>query len=120
MGTKAIYWWCPDGVLARRVPTSFPTCAHLVVGAARAAGDTRNWRTVTRLVNLSRCGSNSGCGDVPGTALPSRVRFSATQLSPPWARKRSAMMVWSPDEQTDGRAEATTRKDHSHGSERIS
>ncbi|MGH3426889.1 MAG: hypothetical protein ACRDRI_26500 [Pseudonocardiaceae bacterium] len=42
---RAVYQWCPNGVLASRVPASF--WRQLVPVAT-----SRNWRTVTRLVDL--------------------------------------------------------------------
>ena len=45
LGTRAAYLWCPDGVLASRVPEAI----------GRLVGDrvtTRNWATVTKLVGM--------------------------------------------------------------------
>lgn len=45
VGERAIYQWCPDGVSASRVPASFWRQVAPVVTV-------RNWRTVTRLLEL--------------------------------------------------------------------
>ena len=45
VGEHAVYQWCPDGVLASRVPASFWRQVAPVVTV-------RNWRTVLRLVEL--------------------------------------------------------------------
>lgn len=47
VGARAVYQWCPDGVLASRVPTSF----WRQLGPFATS---RNWRTVSRLVDLVR------------------------------------------------------------------
>jgi uncharacterized protein (DUF1697 family) len=47
VGTRAVYQWVPDGLLASRVPASF----WKQLGSLAT---TRNWRTVTRLVELVR------------------------------------------------------------------
>jgi uncharacterized protein (DUF1697 family) len=47
VGSRAVYQWCPDGVLASRVPASFWRQFGRLVTS-------RNWRTVTRLANLVR------------------------------------------------------------------
>ncbi len=47
VGTRAVYQWCPDGVLASRVPASF----WQQIGPLATS---RNWRTATRLVDLVR------------------------------------------------------------------
>lgn len=45
VGERAVYQWCPDGVMASRVPASFWKGVAPVVTV-------RNWRTVLRLVKL--------------------------------------------------------------------
>lgn len=45
LGSRALYQWCPDGLLASRVPTAFWKQFGATV-------TTRNWRTVARLVEL--------------------------------------------------------------------
>ena len=45
VGQHAVYQWCPDGVMASRVPASFWKGVAPVVTV-------RNWRTVLRLVGL--------------------------------------------------------------------
>ena len=45
VGERAVYQWCPDGVSSSRVPASFWKLVAPVVTV-------RNWRTVTRLVDL--------------------------------------------------------------------
>ena len=47
IGARAVYQWCPAGVLASKLPASF----WRQFGPSVTA---RNWRTVTRLVNLVR------------------------------------------------------------------
>ncbi|MGH3823677.1 MAG: DUF1697 domain-containing protein [Pseudonocardiaceae bacterium] len=47
VGTRAVYQWCPEGVLASKLPASF----WRQFGPSATA---RNWRTVTRLVDLVR------------------------------------------------------------------
>ena len=45
IGSKAMYQWCPDGIVASKVPASFWKQLEPVVTA-------RNWRTVTKLTDL--------------------------------------------------------------------
>ena len=45
VGERAVYQWCPDGISASQVPASFWKLVAPVVTV-------RNWRTVTRLVDL--------------------------------------------------------------------
>lgn len=45
VGARAVYQWCPDGVLASKLPASF----WRQFGPSATA---RNWRTVLRLVDL--------------------------------------------------------------------
>ncbi len=46
LGTRAVYQWCPDGVLQSKVPPAFwRQFAPAVITA-------RNWRTVTKLLAL--------------------------------------------------------------------
>ena len=45
VGEHAVYQWCPDGIMASRVPASFWKGVAPVVTV-------RNWRTVLRLVRL--------------------------------------------------------------------
>ena len=45
VGEHAVYQWCPEGVMASRVPASFWKGVAPVVTV-------RNWRTVMRLVDL--------------------------------------------------------------------
>ena len=45
VGEHAVYQWCPDGIMASRVPASFWKGVAPVVTV-------RNWRTVVRLVRL--------------------------------------------------------------------
>jgi uncharacterized protein (DUF1697 family) len=45
VGSRALYQWCPDGLLASRVPPAFWKQFATTV-------TTRNWRTVTRIVDL--------------------------------------------------------------------
>ena len=49
VGEHAVYQWCPDGVMASRVPASFWKGVAPVVTV-------RNWRTVLRLVRLVSSG----------------------------------------------------------------
>lgn len=45
VGSRAVYQWCPDGILRSRVPASWWRQAKSPVTA-------RNWRTITRLAGL--------------------------------------------------------------------
>lgn len=45
IGAHAVYQWCPEGILASRLPTSF-------WAQFGPLATSRNWRTVTRLVTL--------------------------------------------------------------------
>lgn len=47
VGAHAVYQWCPEGVLASKLPASF----WRQFGPSATA---RNWRTVTRLADLVR------------------------------------------------------------------
>ena len=53
VGEHAVYQWCPDGVMASRVPASFWRQVAPVVTV-------RNWRTVLRLVELVAPPGRSG------------------------------------------------------------
>ena len=44
VGRRAVYHWCPEGLLACRVPATYWR-------AFSAGATTRNWRTVTRLLD---------------------------------------------------------------------
>lgn len=59
VGERAVYQWCPDGVSASRVPPSFWRQVAPVVTV-------RNWRTVTRLLELLPPGGTQGWRRGPG------------------------------------------------------